>query len=254
MKPRISFTVWFSQRNGSSLLCEGLKSTGVAGKPGEHFLAPANTSLLDFYKAKNYEELQRKIWQRGMTGNGVFGIKVQAPKKSKDSTISELSKLPGLHESNPTNYRVWESAFPNGKHIFLTRRNKVKQAVSWWKAIVTEEWHRKSGKVRPYSTSDVKDSYNFAAIKHLLIEATFLENRIQDFLDEGSIVPLTIVYEDFIKQYEKTIRSIIDFLEIAETTYSVDEPSYEQLADEVSEEWTERFKNEMQSDWEKRIW
>ena len=102
--------------------------------------------------------------------------------------------------------------------------------------------------------SDIKDRYDFTAIRHLLIEATFLENRIQDFLDEGNIVPLTIVYEDFIKQYEKTIRRIVNFLEIAETTYSVDKPSYEQLADEVSEEWTERFKNEMQSDWEKRIW
>lgn len=254
MKPRISFTIWFSQRNGSSLLCEGLTSTGVAGKPGEHFLGPANTSLLDFYKAKGYKELQQKIWQRGMTVNGVFGMKIQAPKKNKDSTINQLAKFPGLHEPNPTNHKVWENAFPNGKHIFLTRRNKVRQAVSWWKAIVTEEWHRENGKVRPYSISDIKDKYNFAAIRHLLIEATFLENRIQDFLDEGNIVPLTIVYEDFIKQYEKTIRSIIDFLEITETTYSVGKPNYEQLADEVSEEWIERFRDEMQTGWEKRIW
>lgn len=252
MKPRISYTIWFSQRNGSSLLCEGLRSTGIAGKPGEHFLA--NTSLLDFYKAKDYEELQQKIWHKGMTANGVFGVKVNAPNKENDSIIQDLTKFPGLNRSNPSNFEVWENAFPNGKHIFLTRRNKVRQAVSWWKAIVTDEWGRESGKVCSYSVSDVKERYDFAAIRHLLIEATFLESKIQAFLDEDSILPLTIVYEDFIQEYEKMIRRIIDFLGITETKYSVGEPYYEQLADEVSDEWTERFRIEMQKDWKFKKW
>lgn len=253
MKPKISYTIWFSQRNGSSLLCEALTSTGVAGKPGEHLLTPANASLLDFYRAKDYEELQQKLWQAGMTANGVFGIKVQAP-KTDDWVDNELAEFPGLGKSQPTNYEVWENAFPNGKHIFLTRRNKVRQAVSWWKAIVTEEWHRARGKERPYSALAIRDRYDFLAIRHLLLEANFLENRTQGFLDEGNIAPLTIVYEDFIKEYEATVRRIVDFLGITETSYSVAKPYYEQLADEVSDEWTERFRVEMQKDWHKKIW
>ena len=35
MVPQLSYTIWFSQRTGSSLLCNALESTGVAGKPNE---------------------------------------------------------------------------------------------------------------------------------------------------------------------------------------------------------------------------
>ncbi len=254
MKPRISYTIWFSQRNGSSLLCEALASTGIAGKPGEHFLMPTNTSWFDFYQARNYEELQQNLWQVGMTANGVFGIKVQAPKKINDPRIDELAKFPGISKSQPTNYEVWGNAFPNGKHIFLTRRNKVRQAVSWWKAIVTDEWHRESGKACTYPVANIKGRYDFNAIRHLLLEANFIENRTQDFLNEGKIAPLTIVYKDFNKEYEETVRRIVDFLGIAETSYLIEKPYYEQLADKVSVEWTERFRVEMQQDWEKKIW
>ena len=252
MEPKISYTIWFSQRNGSTLLCEGLKSTGIAGKPGELLELPNDTTLLEFYQVNNYTALQHTLWQEGMSSNGVFGLKANGPKKEKDPIIEQLAQLPG--NTSATAYEVWENAFPNGKHIFLTRRNKVRQAVSWWKAIVTQQWHLKKGEKRNPISSDLKEQYNFEALKHLLLETTFRESKIQAFFEEGNIVPLTIVYEDFIREYEKTIRSIIDFLGIPQTAYSIKEPYYEPLADELSEEWVERFRKELQQNWNKIIW
>lgn len=56
MKPRICYTVWFSQRNGSTLLCEGLTATGIAGKPAE---------LLEFRQLPHYSTFIRlMIMQR----------------------------------------------------------------------------------------------------------------------------------------------------------------------------------------------
>ena len=253
MTPKISYTVWFSQRNGSSLLCEALKATGVAGKPGELFLIPDGVTLLDFYQAKNYPELQQKIWNAGMTTNGVFGVKVNAPRKENDWLIGELRNMSGTKATHPTNFAVWENSFPHGKHLFLTRRNKVRQAVSWWKAIVTQEWHRERGSEKQYVAHDIRDRYDFGAIKHLLLESSVLESKIQAFLEEGGVVPLTIVYEDFIKEYEGTIQRVIDFLGIADD-YQVSQPHYEQLADEVSEEWVDRFRQEIQSGWPAVKW
>ncbi len=40
MKPKSSYTIWFSQRTGSSLLFRGLQSTGVAGHPWEWLTEP----------------------------------------------------------------------------------------------------------------------------------------------------------------------------------------------------------------------
>src|SRR6188474_1724127 len=95
MKPKISYTIWFSQRNGSSLLCEGLESTGIAGKPGELLEFPRDTSLVEFYQVPDYAALQEKLWEKGMTSNGVFGLKANAPRKEKDPLMEELAKIKG---------------------------------------------------------------------------------------------------------------------------------------------------------------
>ncbi|MDO1445448.1 Stf0 family sulfotransferase [Rhodocytophaga aerolata] len=254
MKPRICYTVWFSQRNRSTLLCEGLTATGIAGKPAELLELPPATSLLDFYQVNDYAALQAKLWQQRMTENGVFGMKANAPRKESDPIIGQLAKLSGLKVAAPTPYAVWENAFPNGKHIFLTRRNKIRQAVSWWKAIVTGQWHLEKGGERKVDSQVISQHYNFEAIKHLLLEISLRESKIQAFLEEGNIVPLTVVYEDFVKQYQQSIRSVIDFLGITDTQYPIKEPHYERLADELSDQWVERFRIQLQKDWKNVIW
>ena len=251
--PKRSYTIWFSQRNGSTLLCEGLAATGVAGKPGEHLLLPPETSLLEQYEAEDHRSLQRRLWQRGLTDNGVFGIKCNAPRKEDDAIMRELARMVGLAPS-AGNVQIWEKAFPNGKHIFLTRRHKLRQAVSWWKAIVTNEWHRRSGQQRNYDPAAIRERYDFAALRHLLLEISLRESKIQAFLDEGAIVPLTVAYEDLIREYETTIRRVIDFLDIDAADYEVTPPALLRQADALSDEWTERFRRELQRDWPVVIW
>jgi LPS sulfotransferase NodH len=248
------YTIWFSQRNGSSLLCEGLKSTGVLGNPAELFTIGQNETLIDKHKATNYRDLQDVIYSLGSSSNGVFGVKTNAPLKENDPIIEELRNLPNVGKNIKSNYLVWESMFPNCKHIFLTRRNKVRQAVSWWKAIVTKEWHRKSGDKIPIFEEGLGKKYNFDAIKHLLIETTLRESKIQSFLEEGKQKALTVVYEDFTKDFKGTILNIGDFLEEEIDDKKIGSPYYTKLADDISEEWVERFRHELQKDWSNRIW
>ncbi|QHT70421.1 hypothetical protein GXP67_29085 [Rhodocytophaga rosea] len=254
MKPTISYTIWFSQRNGSTLLCEALKSTGIAGKPGEWVEIPPSNTLLEFYQANDYLDLQNKLWLQGTTPNGVFGLKANAPRKENDSIMWELAQIPGAGSTTLAHSEIWENAFPHGKHIFLTRRNKVRQAVSWWKAIVTRQWHLVKGEEKQLFNDNLREQYNFEAIRHLFIEISLRESKIQAFLEDGNIVPLTIVYEDFIKEYTHTIRKVITFLGITQAEYPIHEPYYEPLSDEVSEEWVERFRKELQKDWKNVIW
>jgi LPS sulfotransferase NodH len=254
MEPKVSYTIWFSQRNGSSLLCEGLKSTGIAGRPEELFNIPAPTTLLEHYQAEDYSELQETLWAAGSTSNGVWGVKTNAPRKNNDPIIDQLSYIPGLEKAAPTHFEVWENAFPNHRHIFLTRRNKIEQAVSWWKAIVSSEWHRKMGSDQPYSPENIRDKYDFKAIRHLLLECSLREAKIQDLLNQAKAIPLTIVYEDFAQDFESTIRKVVRFLGVDQDDYPIGPPHYERLADDLSEEWTERFRVELQKDWEHIIW
>ena len=80
------------------------------------------------------------------------------------------------------------------------------------------------------------------------------EAGIQEFFSEGNIVPLTIVYEDFIEEYEKTVRKVLDFLELDTIGIKITSPPLAQTADKISEQWVQRFREERQNGWENRGW
>lgn len=242
MKPALSYTIWFSQRTGSTLLNKALASTGIAGDPCEwlHF---QNNDPATFKR----EDLDR-IWERGTTPNGVFGLKINFEQRWIDAfrTMFELKQEVSRAE-------VWSNAFPNcTKHIYMTRRNKVRLAVSWWRAIVSGEWHRNYGE-KPQE-HDIADKYNFDAINHLIIDSAMCEAAIEDFFSESGIVPLTIVYEDFIQDYEGTIMKVLEYLELPTDNINVAPPFFDRLADDVSEQWVQRFREEQQKGWEYVKW
>jgi len=256
MKPSKFYAIWFSQRNGSTLLCKALEMTNVLGKPDELFLLKPNETLLAKYNAENYQILQDKIYDLGSSANGVFGIKLNAPKKENDPLINELKLFPNARSKSHliSNSAVWDKVFPSCKHIFLTRQNKVRQSVSWWKAIMTNEWHRKAGEQTQVNDSKLADKYNFDAIKHLLVETTIRESKIQAFLEEGNSSSLTIVYEDFMDDYGETIKQIGEYVGVDIDDTSISLPHFSKLADEISDDWTERFRIELQKDWSNKIW
>ncbi|BBH23282.1 hypothetical protein Back11_46270 [Paenibacillus baekrokdamisoli] len=241
-QPKQSYTIWFSQRTGSTLLNKALASTGVAGDPCEwlHFQYqdPATLKLEDL----------EQLWRLGTTPNGVFGLKINFEQRWIDA-FRAMFELP----QDTSRAEVWSTAFPNcNKHIYMTRRNKVRLAVSWWRAIVSGEWHRNYGE-KPQE-HDIADKYNYDAINHLIIESTMCEAAIEDFFSESGIVPLTIVYEDFILDYEGTVMRVLEFLNIPLESIKISPPSYDKLADDVSELWVQRFREDSQKGWETRKW
>ena len=143
-------------------------------------------------------------------------------------------------------------AFPNHKYIYMTRRNKVRLAVSWWRAIVSDEWHRERG--RKPAEADLADKYNFEAINHLLNEVAMRDAAIEDFFAEGGIAPLTIVYEDFIRDYEGTVRRVLAYLGEDAEGVEIAKPYYDKIADETAEQWVQRYRAERQADWENKMW
>ena len=252
MKPTASYTIWFSQRTGSTLLSKALEQTGCAGKPSEWLNINPGESLLGHYNAKSPAELQQQLWASGSTPNGVFGLKFSFHQPFFSQVIETFSQFPGLPGQAATPAAVWENAFPNHRHIFMTRRNKVRLAVSWWKAIQTQEWHRATG-ASPQSDA-LADQYSFDAIRHLFCESSLREAGIQEFFSSSGIIPLTIVYEDFIQAYAPTVCRVLKFLEVDMPDVSIQPPYFEQLADDVSEEWAQRFRRDLQKGWSNIGW
>lgn len=244
MTPTKSFRIWFTPRTGSTLLAKSLEETGVAGKAGEFFTLFEYTSLLEKFSVSNYDQLKVKLWQEGSSDNGIFGIKmVHDPKVINElRTLREVHKQPTLSD-----HQLYLDLFPDCKDIYLMRRNKVRQAVSWWKAIKDNVWHLKSNDPRP-SNSDrfYEDNYDFDALSHLFKEASLRDCAIEAYFTQFGITPLTIVYEDMILDFENTIRRVIDFLNLEAGELQIKDKFYQKTADKESEQWVERFMADLQ--------
>lgn len=249
--PNLSLRIWFVPRSGSTLLCKSLEQTGVAGKPGEFLDDADEKSFLTHYQAKSYQELKEKIWNLGTSENGVFGIKHAYHRTRYDKWISELKPL--AQKQNQSDEALWEDMFPKGKHILLTRRNKVRLAVSWWKAIQDNQWHLQPGQKREKDASFYEDKYDVNALKHLFREAILREAGTQAYFDTHGILPLTVVYEDFVRSYDQTLKGILDFLEISSQQFSIPPQYYSPTADDISEAWVQRFRKDLQVDMGDRL-
>jgi LPS sulfotransferase NodH len=252
VKPILSYTIWFSQRTGSTLLAKALASTGLAGKPNEWLYINDEKDFLEHYGVRDYPELQERLWDLGSTSNGVFGIKMGYYEPGFSRVLDILKQFPGSDPAASTRASVWNNLFTNCRHIFMTRRNKVRLAVSWWRAIQTEEWNR------PRSADpkevDLKDAYSYDAINHLYAECVMREAGIQEFFAEAKIIPLTITYEDFILEYEDTVRRVLDYLDLESSGTPIDPPHFEKIADDISEDWVQRFRRERQINWKNHGW
>ena len=80
------------------------------------------------------------------------------------------------------------------------------------------------------------------------------EAGIQEFFTEGGITPLNIFYEDFSQNYEGTIHTILNYLEIDSPSVGVPPPAFIKTTDANAEEWIQRFREERQNGWQNRGW
>jgi LPS sulfotransferase NodH len=251
--PTRSYCVWFSQRVGSTLLMQALEDTGIAGRPREWLNHAGDAGLLAAYSAADALALRDELWRRFTTENGVFGVKYGMTVRLHEDVMRVFAgAIPGVHDTDGR--RAWEAFFPECRHVFMTRRNKIRLAVSWWRAIQSEEWHRPRRSRRSTVVGepairervpDLVDRYSYDAIEHLFAEVSVREADTQDLFDRWGVVPHTVVYEDFIASYESTVRGVLEYLDIPDRQrIAIADPAFDPIADDVSEAWTQRFRRE----------
>jgi LPS sulfotransferase NodH len=182
------------------------------------------TKLLDKYgDAENrlrffYEHLRAHTMidylhniRKSPLGGRNWGIKVSANDSNGRGFDYFFQKLNSLSSKKNTLIKCLTDNFGEVKFIWLTRRNKVRQALSRWKAINTETWHSKYEK-------DLKSNKNqkpsIEELRQFVMQLVIDDSYWEEFFTQNMIDPLTVVYEDFINQPEKTLNSIYDYLDI----------------------------------------
>jgi LPS sulfotransferase NodH len=274
VKPTLSYLICTTPRSGSTLLCEALENTGVAGRPEEYYQHRRKTGLprrpLEYFEEDlpegvadilgdytrvddellafdprrfgSYREYLEWTVERATTGNGVFGAKVMWG--YFNGFVDRLRDVRG-DAVMPTR-AVLERTFGDLRWIFLTRRDKPRQAVSLWKAIQNWTWRRDAGDGRVVA-HDLH--YSYAAIDHLVRQLEEHERHWAIFFSDHGLFPYTVVYEELVADYEGTARGILRHLGIA-TPPGLGFPNrrMERQADALSEDWVKRYRAERQGE------
>jgi LPS sulfotransferase NodH len=234
-----SYLICAVPRSGSYLLCEGLRNTGVAGRPTEYFSSGYQEYWSPRWGTPAFSDYMRRAVQEGTTPNGVCGVKTHAPQF--DHFARQASgRMPVPHGLRPALLAEW---FPDLRYVRLRRRDKVRQAVSYVKAIQSNIWWDADKPPAPYDAPR-PDAVRF---DYLLIEASMRrlaeeDDRWSRYFASTGIVPLTLDYEDLCADPDLAVRTVLEFLEIdLPSGYRPPAPTFRQQADAQTERWTARF-------------
>jgi LPS sulfotransferase NodH len=262
----ISYLVCATQRSGSTLLCELLRATDVAGVPDEYFETLRSTGLprqpRQYFEDESVQDIAERLpptmpgnpeqpgefepWfryvlQRGSTLNGVFGAKMMW--NYLDEFKLRMAELPGL-DGLSFNERL-DAVFPRLKIIFMRRRDKVAQAVSLWKANQTQQWRTESeSDSEVIETEEVLGAeYDYRAIEYLLNELHLWDARWEEWFHATGREPIRVFYDEFTVSRAATIGRVLDALGIDPPAPQGKKPMRRQ-ADERSRDWVARFRSD----------
>jgi LPS sulfotransferase NodH len=126
------------------------------------------------------------------------------------------------------------------RYVWIVRDDKVRQAISYWKARESGVW----GQRGPRPTIPLKTpAFDFAGIDALLQTVLAEEAAIGRFCAESGIAPHRVVYEQLARDYAPTTRALLAFLGIPDAaSRPIADPRTQKLADAESDEWAARFR------------
>lgn len=272
--PHTSYLICSTPRTGSSLLCDALAGTGVAGRPEEYFQFRARTGeprrpreyfeglehaeteeilailgsrtrdeedeeRYDPSRFPRYEDYLTWTIDAATTPNGVFGAKVMWGYFNGFVT--------GLRWAIPGRQRLAvgqlvPSVFPNLHYVWMTRQDKVAQAVSLWRAI--QSWSWSSNQNAGANTAD-NLHYSYNAIRHLRSDIEQQDREWSEYFELCGVTPHVVVYEQLRTSLPETVTGMLDFLGIS-TARGVAIPQLKRRtqSDGLSNQWAERFRRE----------
>ncbi len=270
MLPDTSYLICATPRSGSTLLCEALNNTGLAGHPKEYFEALKMTGLprqpkeyfeeiengtiLDalgsysrlkeeygeptFWDGAGYARYLARVLEEGTTPNGVFGAKMMWGYFG--DFIGNVRQIPVYREMAVPD--ILARVFPNLHYIWVTRRDKLRQAVSLWKAIQTWTW-KHDGQDVPIDMYAHKELvFHFEAIEHLVQRLNADDEAWRRYFAYYDVRPWTVCYEELSAAYEATALNILHYLHVPMPEgLMFGERRMKQQADGLSEEWVQRY-------------
>jgi trehalose 2-sulfotransferase len=277
--PQRSYLVCATPRSGSTLVCQALKETGIAGRPEEYFEALLQSgrprrpeqyftgvddqSIFDhlgqlgrsdeppprspLWSRSAYDRYLEWVLDAGTTENGVFGAKLMWGYFG--DFVSLLRNIPEYRDVPLA--ELLSRVFPNLSFVRVVRANKVRQAVSLWKAVQTASWRQEEGSgngagvEQPYraylESRGPQLRFHYRAIGHLLDVILAEEASWDAFFEHSRIKPELVLYENFYADYEVATRNIVERLGLELPPDWKAKPRMKRQSTGLNDDWARRY-------------
>jgi len=233
--PTRSLLIASAPRTGSQLLSETLYATGLVGDPRE-FLQPRRFEAVRTATGIGYPAFR----DRALTlATGDHGVRSVTTKINALRWILAMERASDPTASQADDVAVLDRLFPAPTWVFLRREDTARQAISWYRALASETWLRRTGDEA--SPGPVAEPV-WSRLAWLEERARSHTERWRAWFARCRITPIEITYEALVSDLPGVVRQILGAVGLAvpapvETT----EPGLERMADEQSEEWLERY-------------
>jgi LPS sulfotransferase NodH len=224
MQPLCSYLICTTPYSGSTLLCEALKHTGSAGRPEEYFAVMKSRTIqapLLAYSHSSGEPLHdetlsptdylTQVFEASTSSNGVFGATVMW--SYFDDFICSLRRIAAYREMAIPD--LLPTVFPNLHYIWVTRRNKVQQAVSLWKTLQRQTWEQDENLLPPKRNI----ALHFQTIDRLAQQIVADEVDWWRFFDACAIQPFTVIYEEMVEDVGSAVEDVLGYLQLPTISY-----------------------------------
>jgi LPS sulfotransferase NodH len=249
--PKVSYLVCASQRSGTELLCRCLAATGVAGRPQEYFLAEDPAKLPDWgfweegpfaagHDVSDSESYLALVYRLGSTANGVFGAKIHWNNlRWALAKFSEMPRFAGLDRA-----AILHAVFPDLRVVNVTRRDRVRQAVSWARMAQDGMWVAPAGQPEPaWPPATGAPRYDYGLIAGLEALIAESETGWREVYNELGLTPYQVVYEELSSPdgYEQTIRGLLAHLGLDDYRGPIPAPRTRRQSNDLNEAWAAAY-------------
>lgn len=219
--PKKSYALAAIPRTGSTLLAMELWRTGVLGAPMEYLNFRGVRRMRQRF-AGDITRYWREVQSLRTSPNGVFGVKMFI-QNYQDIGRQHPSLLPEL-------------AFDD--MLYLNRRDKVAQAISYFRAIQTRAWFAGAKLHR-------EPEYDFDGIARCETLIRHQEAAWDQLFKLTDSQPLRLYYEDLVADAAAVVEQVMRQLDVPVAGKEpLDLPPLDRQADSLSEGWRRRYEND----------
>ena len=238
-----SYVICTSPRSGSTLLCQLLADTGVAGVPESYFHRPDPARWARAFRLADTAPLPDGLaaaQQAGRGESGIFGLRLQS-----HSRAFLLDCLRAQFPGHVTDAACLQAAFGATAYIYLNRADKLAQAISYIRAQQSGLWHAATdGTAIERLAPQAPYGYDAAAIRAQRAQFAADDQAWIAWFAQQNIQPYRIGYDALAQDPAGALRGVLGFLGLDLGAADGVCPTVAKLADGESHAWAARFRAE----------